>query len=339
MRAYNTLFAGLAVAFLLFTGCSKDNPETPDPNILKLEGQWKFEKLDFQDESVKWDPETDFTTAASFGYAPLMFEGMQGFDFTTQKTKDNAGNKFDFVSEGSYNQDPSKEYWYWNYTDNNKGFEIRQINPQSPPFNFSVMNITNIRISNNGQSLVFKASLNSRKPGGAMTDIIQVPVEITLSKGTPTTEVKMFIKGADFEMPKPLTNRQKLLNTHWKLAPGSEVYDPGFNDQDPEKEYLKLVAVNLAEDNKLNYRYSYPMGIVSAKSLVQDALDKDTLKVKQGGSFGAAEQIIAWKIESIDKAAKQMKLKEDKSGTVRTFVQVDDINNDVDKTEYTITGN
>lgn len=340
MKPINSIFSRFVLVLLLLAGCSKDKDQVkkPDEDVLKIEGRWKFEKLDFLDESVAWDPQVDFNTGNSFGYAPLMFGGMQGFEFGTRKVKGDLGNKFNFINEGDHNQDEASEYWYWNYTDDHKGFEIKQINSQMPPFDFSVMSISDITVSNSGAQMVLRASLNSRKPGGALTDMVKVPVQITLIKGTPDAEVQLFIKAQPFEMPKPMTTREKLMNTHWKLKPGSEVYDPGFSDQDPEKEYLKLVALSLKENDMLDYRYSFPMGIVSVKSLIQDALDKDTLRVKQGGSYGAPEQIISWKIESIDKAAKAMKLKEAVTGEVRAFVLIDDINdnNEVKKTDYEI---
>lgn len=340
MKMYFGKFTVLSFMILLVFGCSKkDDVKPEDKDVLALEGQWKFEKLDFLDNAIVWNPDVEFNASSSFGYAPVMFTGMQGFDFLTKKVAGDLGNKFNFISEGDYNQDDTKEYWYWNYTSDKKSFEITQINPQMPPFNFAFKNISDVRMSNAGQKIVFKASLNSRKIGGGLAEMTTVPVEVTIEKGTPDADVEMFVNGQPFVMPQPLTTSEKLLNKHWKLKPGSEIYDPGLTDQDPEKEYLKVVALNLTIEDTLYYRYSFPMGIVSAKYLIQDAIDEDILKTKHGGTYGAPEQIISWKVENIDLSAKELKLKEVESGDVRTFVLTDNINTDVDKSEYTIVEN
>lgn len=325
---------------LLLTNCSKDEDVTPDPPAeegLELEGDWTFEKLDFLDESVLWDPAIDFSVDAAFGYAPYMFAGTQGFEFSSKKVADNRGYKFIIINDGDRG-DESKDYWYWNYTEDRQSFEIQQINPAMPPYNFSIMEISDIRESEDKNKIVFKASLNSRKVGGGFTDIEKVPVEITMTRGIQgDSEVGMFIKGQPFEMPQPQTVIDKLLGKSWKLLPGSEVYDPGFEDQDPSLEYMKVVALQLIEDNTLNYRYSFPMGIVSTKQYEQDALDEGILKTLHGGgAFGGDEQIILWEIKSIDPEEGELKLMETESEVIRTFVSIDDIETDVDKDEYEI---
>lgn len=327
---------------LLLTSCSKDDdPVVPEPPVeegLELEGDWTFEKLDFLDESIVWDPAIDFSVDAAFGYAPYMFAGTQGFEFGTKKVAGDRGQKFIIINDGDRG-DESTDYWYWNYTEDKQSFEIGQINPAMPPYNFSIMDISDIRESENKDKIVFKAGLNSRKVGGGFTDIEKVPVEITMTRGLQAdSEVEMSVKGQPFEMPRPQTVADKLLGKSWKLLPGSEVYDPGFEDQDPALEYMKVVALQLTENDTLNYRYSFPMGIVSTKQYVQDALDENILKTLQGGgSFGGGEeQIISWKIESIDTGEGELKLMETESEVVRTFVLIDDIEIDVDKDEYEI---
>jgi len=49
------------------------------------------------------------------------------------------------------------------------------------------------------------------------------------------------------------------------LKPGSKIYDPGLFAQDPIFEFTKLITLHFKEEGALDYRYSYPMGIVESK--------------------------------------------------------------------------
>lgn len=329
----------LCSLLLISCGVSDKGDEPPaEKQSLELEGTWRFKTLNFTDASlVTWDASIDYTTGNYFGYAPAMFEGMTSFDFQTAEVTDGSGKKFNFVDEGDRTEDDTKEYWYWNYTDNGQSFEIKQINPQLPPYDFSVMDITGVVSTDDGNKLSFEARLNTREVGGTIRDIRKVPVEITLERGDPGAPVEIYIEGELFEEPTVLTTTEKLVNTHWKLEPGSDLYSPGFDDMDnPDKAYLKIVALNLADDNTLFYRYAYPMGIVSAKEYVQELVDENKLVVQMGGSYGTPVTLITWQIESIDKAAGKMILKETESSDTRVFILTDDINTDADEADYNI---
>lgn len=344
----------LFMTFLIvLTGCSSDDnndlPEEPGKDeSISLEGTWQFERLDFTDgETVAWDPEVEFNTGNYFGYAPVMFGGMIGFNFDAHKTEGGEGYIFDFVNDGDYNQNPESVYWYWNYTNKEQTeFEIQQLNPDMPPYNFSIMEITRIVLSDDENSLSFEAKLNSREVGGSLTAVRKVPVKITLTRGisAPQKQVDVFIEGVPFEEPKTLSAADKLIDLHWKLEPGSEVYDPGFSDQDPALEYRKVVALNLTkeeDDYVLRYRYSFPMGIVETKTYQQDPekIDDKLLVTKHGGgSFGGDEQFIEWEIIRMDQEAGKLTLKEKESGEERVFVKIDDIDEMTasDKDDYTI---
>lgn len=347
MRKINfaLLFSVLSLGlFVMATGCKK-KPDPQPTTTLALEGEWQLESINFTDASlVTWDPAIDFTTANRFGFAPYMWSyiGMKGFSFEEKKVKDDLGSRFVFLYDGNNGEDMSLDYWYWNYLNDKKGFEIEQINPQFPPFNYSIMDISEIKQENDGNRLTFKANMYSRKVGEAMKDIIKVPVEIKIMKAAATAFVNVLIEGESFvapDEPQPTDTsaRAQLLNTHWKLKVGSDVYDPGMVDQDSTLEYMKIVALSLQANDTLLYRYSFPMGIVPPKKFKQDALDQNVLKTQMGDGNRSPIQVIEWEIESIDKSgAKELKLKEKKTGTIRTFVLIDDIETGVEKDDYNI---
>src|SRR5699024_4771072 len=147
-------------------------PEPPSETELALEGQWQFEKLNFLNPEDIALPSAD--AAPALGYAPIMFGGMQGFYFGDDEVEGpmGEGKLFDYINEGDYNQDPESKYWFWNYTDDGKGFEIQQLNSSMPPYDFSIMEIEDIKLEEEGDKIVFKAKITTQEIGGGFTDKI-----------------------------------------------------------------------------------------------------------------------------------------------------------------------
>lgn len=199
------LAISLSLVLMTFTACSSDDNNSESDDTLKLEGQWKFAQMNFTDDSVDWDPGVAYNSGTKFGYAPYMYTsaGVKGVDFKTQAVNnaggDKLGNRFDYDLSGNFGQSEDEAYWYWNYTDD--GFDVVQTNPAFPPFNFSLRNAHNVVQSENGNRVVFDAHVNSRVVGGPVTQVIQVPVQITLVKGTSDQPGEILIKGEPFVEP------------------------------------------------------------------------------------------------------------------------------------------
>jgi len=163
--------------------------------------------MDFLDDSVEWDPEIEYTSANTFGYAPYMFEyaGVKGFIFGTEAveglTGEIVGKRFDYVLTGEFGQDPDEAYWYWNYEEEGESFSMAQVNPSFPPHDYSINEITAVEISESGNKLEFKGTLKTREVGGSMSDMYQVPVAFSLTKGEPTENVEILIQGEPFTAP------------------------------------------------------------------------------------------------------------------------------------------
>jgi len=329
----NLYFLTMLLAVFVFsaTGCKKEESPEPEGKSLVLEGKWRFESMNFLDDTVKWNPQVVYSYSNFIGYAPAMFADVMQFEFLSDKIA-SKGNKFHFINKGDHNQGGSSDYWYWNYKDEKTGFEIQQINLSMPPYDFSVMQIHAVQVSKNGNKIYFKAEVNTRIPGQPFSQMVKTPVEITLVKDTKNEDVVIRIAGEQFIAP---TTENMLKNIHWKLNPGSDVYDPDMSGaSDSTRDYMKIVALQLGDSSILNYRYSYPMGIVSAKQYTQDELDKNILKVKMGGSYGSSIHIVKWQIESLNLADGTLTLKDIESQQIRTFVKIADINSEISKDDY-----
>lgn len=198
-----SLLSLVLVAFL-FVACSSDDDNSSD-DTLQLEGEWKFNTMNFLDESVQWDPELDYTSANTFGYAPYMFDyaGVKGFIYGTSVVESNSGEslgkRFDYILTGNFGQDPEEAYWYWDYTQDGHSFMMEQVNPSFPPHDYSIKNISDVEVD--GNQLTFKGYLKSRKVGGTMQEMENTPVEFSLTKGTATTPVEILIQGEPFDAP------------------------------------------------------------------------------------------------------------------------------------------
>lgn len=203
----NFSIVGLALLTLFFVACSSDDDNNVSTDGLNLEGEWQFKTMNFLDESVKWDPELDYTSANTFGYAPYMFDyaGATGMIFSSENvisdSGENLGKRFDYVLTGNFGQDPDEAYWYWNYTNDKQSFMMQQVNPSFPPHDYTISNISDVEVSQDGKRVDFKGYLKSRKVGGTMMEIEEVPVEFSLLKGAPDTAVEILIEGEPFVAP------------------------------------------------------------------------------------------------------------------------------------------
>lgn len=205
MKNGTVIFAGLVILLTGIIGCKKEevkpsNDKTEQAtSSLQIEGKWQFISINFLSNDVKWDTNVAYSPSNTFGYAPFMLKDMIGYQFLTNKVSSGEGAKFDFIDKSGHNADPNLDSWFWNYKGKNS-FEIGQVNPEMPPYNFSVMNINNVEIVN--QTLSFNADIYSRKVGGSMLDMLIVPVEIKLvQKEIDTNTVDLLLFGTPLTLP------------------------------------------------------------------------------------------------------------------------------------------
>ncbi len=340
LKQTSGFFILFTMSLFLISSCKKEDKEEQKPDIkqsdsLKIEGQWQFDEIQFPDKELKWKKDVEFSFANYFGYAPAMFADMIGFDFMEKKYDNSIGSKFLFINVGGYNQNDDKDNWYWNYTNDSKGFEIMQINPSMPPYNFSILNISDIALSDNNNTLTFKAEVKTRLSGGEFTNMINTPVIITLKRELSNKKVRVLIDNTPFTLLQTL--EEQILGLSWKLEPGSNVYDPGANpNPDESLEYSKLIAFQLNIDNKLLYRTLVSSEISVPMEFNQDQLNKKIIKTKHGGSNGVPEKIISWQVTNIDLEQGKLTLKESKSGAIRNFIKCESIDEGINKSDYVI---
>lgn len=203
MKKFKAILLGFcAMLVLTAVSCSRnDHEETQPDNTVKLEGTWKLNKVDFKGDGINWNPAVPFNAGTGFAFAPFMFKDVRGFKFGTKKVASDIGYRFDYQYAVNHGEDPNNEHWYWNYNGDKTGFEIKQINPAYPPYNFSILDITNIKKSNNGDKIIFDAMVNSRVPGQSITTTVLVPVELTMERGTPDKDPELYHNGAPYVFP------------------------------------------------------------------------------------------------------------------------------------------
>ena len=196
--------------------CSKKNDPVPDPVIpeqtLELEGKWAIESVNFLDETAAWDATVDYTSESGAGWAPGTYAHVKGMDFqTTALNNSNGqklGNKYSPIVSEELSID-QKNTWYWNYSNDKQSFETKPLPDNSASFDYAFHDISSINLAKDGNKIIFKAKINSRKPGKAINETVQVPVEVTLLRGVPTTEAKIIQKGQTFVMPQVVLTEEE----------------------------------------------------------------------------------------------------------------------------------
>ena len=201
---------------LFLSGCSKDKEETASENKVetKLNGDWNLKQVNFLSDEVVWNDSVDYGNIANIiGYAPFMLSEVWGYSFYTTNAKDKNGKLF-FDTQGKIlgkramvvqkRVDMSLfpgDYWYWSGDDATNTAKLTQINPVFPPYDFSLIHMKNLQFSDNDQTLTFDCQVNTRVVGGKMTDIIQIPVKITMKKEKQVLGVEFLLNGSPFELP------------------------------------------------------------------------------------------------------------------------------------------
>lgn len=197
------LIAGLLMAVVSFVACSSDDDNKNDTEDFSIEGEWQFKSVDFlEKEDVEWDDELDFNAGNTVKYAPYMLSEVWGYDFRASEIGE--GKKV-YVMQGFYQDyDEDEVLWVWNETDEEGNFEIEQMNDQFPPYDFGIRNVEIQEVNHGGDEVVFTATIASREVGSEFTDpLLEVPVEMTWERGTPTAEneAEILIEGETFEFP------------------------------------------------------------------------------------------------------------------------------------------
>ncbi len=222
----------LAVAITtlsIFQSCSDDNiPPVESIATLELEGQWTISSVNFLDETANWNEEIAYTSESGLGWAPALYTQIKGVNFQMTKTQNEngteLGNALSFIVTEAFPFDTEEAHWYWNYKDEQQNFELKQIDAALPAYNFSFGNITDIVMHDEGDKIVFKTMIASRKSGEDLTQTIQVPVEFVIYRGVPTATAQVLLNGITFEMPElelTETENQALLLAELKENMGS----------------------------------------------------------------------------------------------------------------------
>lgn len=191
----------LTVLLTSIIGCKKD--ENIDEG-LKIEGNWVFKKVNFLTEEAKWNDSVPYISANLRNYAPYMFIPMSGMQFLAKDIMNGTnflGKKMNYINnhkESQFHPHPaSMDVWYWNYSDDNKGFKITSIAPGFPSFAFE-MTVDNVKVDpNNENIIVFNTKVRSAVPGVADKFIV-LPVEFTMERGTAKDDITVFIQDVPF---------------------------------------------------------------------------------------------------------------------------------------------
>lgn len=197
MRPTNFKILVVLIFTVLVTFSCKEKEE-PEPETLKIEGEWNLEKINFLDESVVWKDGVPFNKGTYFKYGPYMYSEVMGYKFGEGAVE--KGFRAD-VLQSFYAANPDQVLWYWNYSEDKMSFELAQVNLQFPPYDFAFKNITNLEKSDDGNTLSFKAQVASRTVGGGVNDVEYVNVEMTLKKGEAIADTKVTILGKPFIIP------------------------------------------------------------------------------------------------------------------------------------------
>lgn len=248
------VFLLLSVVCLSLSGvsCSSDDNSTeiidkPGEEKSILVGTWQIESIHF----------TKFVESGIPANDGCMLEGMRGYDFQEDGT-------FNFIVGEDSSFDPSaKKYWEW--SGDEKGFEIKQLNIAMPPYNFGIKP-TNIVFKGEGENLTmsFQAVLANGSEA-----------EFVLQKGTVNQNQasEVTLRGGETfscELSNQQTsNKRDLLNSTWYLEKGQKVFVQemnNVNDEVAKEDRAKsILAFSFLNDDKSLFKYTFPMGVISAK--------------------------------------------------------------------------
>lgn len=210
MKKSTLLLASFAALMMIFTACNKDNI-VPDANDkLYMQGKWKIAKINFTDEAAVWDDAIEYTARNAHNYAPFMFLAMDGIEFQTgdivvinpeDSSEVYLGNKLQYISKQTdevFHADlfDKDDWWYWNYNEDETGFEIGSINPRvpSPCYAMNVEKDNVTKISNS--QLKINTTVQSKNPEtGENQDL---SIEITLERGVPDDIRNVFVLDEPF---------------------------------------------------------------------------------------------------------------------------------------------
>lgn len=197
----------LAITLALFSlvACKKD--KTADSNTLKLDGHWNLKQINFLNEDdVQWNEAIGYYGTDSLmnrdsilnrrGYAPFIYSRMSGYEFYQNPVE--TGKRV-IVKQWFSNFDETVDYWYWNHLDGGQDFEIIQFG-NVPFYDFSVYSATNIKISDNGNTLEFDAIVKTRI-GGPQGDDVDTPVEMIWKREIIDNDVELLLLGEPFKFP------------------------------------------------------------------------------------------------------------------------------------------
>jgi len=169
-----TLFYFLFSALVLSVGisCSSDDDSTPEqPQEKVLPGTWQLTNIDFLHMEEGGFPASDACIWELVSFYEFKEDGKFYFLLT-----DSAPPFFDPYAN---------EYWSW--TGDDTEFIINQINPMSPPYNFSIMPTDlNVVKQNNQWSMKFTSELSN----GSKAEFTLVKKEVDLSLKPAVTDTE-----------------------------------------------------------------------------------------------------------------------------------------------------
>ena len=210
MKKSTILLASFAALMMIFTACNKDDI-VPDANDkLDMQGTWKIAKINFTDEAAVWDDAIEYTARNAHNYAPFMFLAMDGIEFQTgdivvinpeDSSEVYLGKKLQYISKQTdevFHTDlfDKDDWWYWNYNEDETGFEIGSINARvpSPCYAMNVEKDNVTKISNS--QLKINTTVQSKNPEtGENQDL---SIEITLERGDPDDIRNVFVLDEPF---------------------------------------------------------------------------------------------------------------------------------------------
>ncbi|MCA4807015.1 hypothetical protein [Myroides odoratimimus] len=295
----------LTLLALSFTGisCSSDDNSKVNPITEKnqLIGEWQLKTIKF----------TKFVESGIPANDACMVEGLRGYSFKEDKT-------FSFIVGKESSFDPSaKKYWEW--SGDEKAFEIKQINPSMPPYNFG-FKPTNITITKDREilSLSFSANLSN----GSSADFL---LEKKIVDNQPA---KVYMPdGSEFscELFNKKTIQQELEQSTWVLDKGQVIFKANFTDVPSQGDRAKsILSFSFLKQNKSFIRYTFPMGVASAKAdtWVFDDKDNSFSTTYISDSFGGNDLRFKVKVTKISDTKMEFNFQDDKgTSEKRIFVK------------------